>query len=96
MPHHGRTVSPTKPRLYIARSVANYRNNDLGGALQDQPHHAHHGDGLQLPGRTCLVSQLGQAFFVFPYQFVVFNLAIIFIYPGTNILWHQTVDEIDP
>ena len=32
-----------------------------GGALQEQPHHADDGDGLQLPGRACLVPQLGQA-----------------------------------
>ena len=33
----------------------------VGGALQEQPHHADDGDGLQLPGRSRLVSQLGQA-----------------------------------
>ena len=33
----------------------------LGGALQEQPHHVDHGDGLQLPGRSRLVSQPGQA-----------------------------------
>ena len=32
----------------------------VGGALQEQPHHADDGDGLQLPGRSRLVPQLGQ------------------------------------
>ena len=39
----------------------------VGGALQEQPHHADDGDGLQLPGRSRLVPQLGQVLgFSFP------------------------------
>jgi len=46
--------------MYIMRDGYNFENCILGVPLQKQPHHADDGHGLQLPGSSRLVYQLGQ------------------------------------